>query len=185
MKLYIRNMFCESCKIVVKHELEKHGIAVLKVEPGIAEIKKKMTDRQLRLFSNGIKKAGLELVKRKEEVLVDEIKNAVAEYIHNNSCIETNLSDFLCNKLNYEYAYLSSHFSAAQNRTIEQFMIHLKIEKVKELLTLYDMTLTQIAYKLNYSSVAHLSHQFKKVTGISATQFRSQHAVQRKTIQEL
>lgn len=185
MILYIRNMACKSCKILVEQELERLGLQPVRVELGIAEIKKSISSRQRLMLSNTIKKAGLELANNEEEVLVDKIKTNVAEYIDNSGRIKTNLSDHLSIKLNYDYAYLSARFSERQNSTIEQFMIQLKIEKVKELLTLYDMTLTQIAYKLNYSSVAHLSTQFKKVTGISATTFKTQKQNKRKTIQEL
>lgn len=185
MKLYIRNMACESCKILVKEELEKMGLNPLKVELGIAEIKKNISEKQQKQFANNIKKAGLELVKSKEDVLIDQVKSAIAEYIDNSTRIKTNLSDYLSKKLNHDYAYISTYFSTMQNSTVEQFMIKLKIEKVKELLTLYDLTLTQIAYKLNYSSVAHLSHQFKKVSGISATSFKKQKHFKRKTIQDL
>lgn len=172
MVLYIRNMACESCKILVREELEKMGFSVIRVELGIAETKKAMTQKQQAQLANNIKKAGLELVKSKDDVLIDQVKAAIAEYIDNSSRIKTNLSDHLSRKLNYDYAYISSYFSAMQSSTVEQFMISLKIEKVKELLMLHDMTLTQIAYKFNYSSVAHLSHQFKKVAGISATAFK-------------
>jgi YesN/AraC family two-component response regulator len=185
MVLYIRNMACESCKVLVKEELEKLGCSPVNVELGVAELKKKISRRQKEQFARNIKKAGLELVTSEADVLVDKIKKTVSEYIDNSSRIKTNLSDYLNKKLHYDYAYLSAHFSSIQNSTIEQFMIHLKIEKVKEMLMLYDMTLTQIAYKLNYSSLAHLSSQFKKVTGIPATKFKNQKLYKRKTIQDL
>jgi len=178
-------MACESCKIFVKEELEKMGFSTVRVELGIAEIKKTMAQKQQAQFASNIKKAGLELVKSKDDVLVDHIKSAIAEYIDNSSRIKINLSDHLSRKLNYDYGYISSYFSAMQNTTVEQFMITLKIEKIKELLMLHDMTLTQIAYKFNYSSVAHLSQQFKKVAGISATTFKNQQNSQRKTMQDL
>jgi YesN/AraC family two-component response regulator len=185
MVLYIRNMACESCKVLVKEELEKLGCSPVKVELGVAELKRKISHRQKEQFACNIKKAGLELVTSEADVLVDKIKKTVSEYIDNSSRIKTNLSDYLNKKLHYDYTYLSAHFSSIQNSTIEQFMIHLKIEKVKEMLMLYDMTLTQIAYKLNYSSLAHLSSQFKKVTGMPATKFKNQKLYKRKTIQDL
>jgi YesN/AraC family two-component response regulator len=179
-------MACESCKVLVKQELEKLGFQPVKVELGTAELKKKINSRQRELFGNSIKKAGLELVNSEEEVMADKIKKAISEYIDNNGGrIKTNLSDYLGKKLHYDYAYLSAHFSESQNCTIEQFMIQLKIEKVKEMLTLYDLTLTQIADKFNYSSVAHLSSQFKKVTGVPATEFKNQKQHKRKTIQDM
>ena len=117
--------------------------------------------------------------------MVDQIKAIIAEYVDDNSNIKINLSDYLSKKLNYDYSYLSSYFSAMQANTIERFTINLKIEKVKEMLVLDDLTLTQIADKLNYSSVAHLSNQFKKVTGLPASHFKKLRNTRRKTIQDL
>ncbi len=185
MKLYIRNMACESCKILVKEELEKMGVHPLKVELGEADVKEKLSEKQQKQFASEIKKAGLEVVKNKEGVLADQIKAVIAEYVDNSSNIKNNLSDYLSKKLNYDYSYLSSYFSAMQANTIEQFTINLKIEKVKELLVLEDLTLTQIADKLNYSSVAHLSTQFKKVSGLPASHFKKLRSTRRKTIQDL
>lgn len=185
MKLYIRNMACESCKVLVKEELEKLGVHPIKVELGEADIKEKLSEKQQKQFASEIKKAGLEVVKSKEGLLTDQIKAVIAEYVENNSDIKNNLSDYLSKKLNYDYSYISSYFSAMQANTIEQFMINLKIEKVKEMLVLEDLTLTQIADKLNYSSVAHLSTQFKKVSGLPASHFKKLRTVRRKTIQDL
>ena len=185
MKLYIRNMACESCKVLVKEELEKMGVHPINVELGEAEIKEKLSEKQQKQFASKIKKAGLEVVKSKEAVLVDQIKATIAEYVDNNISIKNNLSDYLSKKLNYDYAYISSYFSAMQANTIEQFAINLKIEKVKEMLVLEDLTLTQIADKLNYSSVAHLSTQFKKIIGLPASHFKKLRTVRRKTIQDL
>ena len=185
MKLYIRNMACESCKILVKEELEKMGKHPVKVELGEAEVKEKLSEKEQKQFSNEIKKAGLEVVKNKEGVLIDQIKATIAEYVDNNSNIKNNLSDYLSKKFNHDYSYLSSYFSTMQANTIEQFMINLKIEKVKEMLVLEDLTLTQIADKLNYSSVSHLSSQFKKVAGLPASHFKKLRSIRRKTIQDL
>ena len=183
--MYIRNMACESCKVLVKEELEKMGVQPLKVELGEADIKEKLSAAEQQQFNNGIKKAGLELVKNREGILIDQIKTAIIDYIENNDRIKSNLSDYLSRKLHYDYPYISSYFSAMQANTIEQYMIALKIEKVKEMLVVDGLTLTQIAYKLNYSSVAHLSHQFKKVTGLPATHFKKLKSIRRLTIQGL
>jgi YesN/AraC family two-component response regulator len=185
MKLYIRNMACESCKILVKEELEKMGVHPLKVELGEAEVKEKLSDKQQKELNSAIGKAGLEVVKTKEAVLVDQVKAVIVEYVENNHRIKSNLSDYLSKKLHYDYAYLSSYFSAMQASTIEQYMIALKIERVKEMLLLEQLTLTQIADRLNYSSVAHLSNQFKKVTGLPASHFKKLGITRRKTIQAL
>jgi AraC-like DNA-binding protein len=185
MKLYIRNMACESCKVLVKEELEKIGTQPLKVELGEAEVKGKLSEKQKKQFSTAIKKAGLELTETKEGVLVDKIKAAITEYIDNNHNIKSNLSTYISKKLNYDYAYLSSYFSAMQANTIEQFTISLKIEKAKEMLVIDGLTLTEIADKLNYSSVAHLSAQFKKVAGLPASHFKNLKNIRRQTIQDL
>lgn len=178
-------MACESCKVLVKEELEKLGLQPIKVELGEAETKVKVSEKKEKEFNAAIKKAGLELVKTKEAVLTDQIKALIAEYIERNASIKSNLSDYLSKKLHYDYAYLSSYFSAMQANTIEQYSIALKIEKVKELLVLEDLSLSQIADKLNYSSVAHLSAQFKKVTGLPASHFKKLRTIRRKTMQDL
>lgn len=185
MKLFIRNMACESCIVVVKEGLEKMGLHPLKVELGEADVKENLSEKQQKEFNATINKAGLELVKSKEGVLIDKIKAVIADYIQNNERIKDNLSDYLSKKLHHDYAYLSSYFSAMQATTIEQYTISLKIEKVKEMLVLEDITLTQIADRLNYSSVAHLSNQFKKVTGLPASHFKKLKAIRRTTIQKL
>lgn len=185
MKLYIRNMACESCKVLVKEELEKLHLHPLKVDLGEAEVKENIPEKKQEQFASAIKKAGLELVQTKEGVLADQIKALIAEYISSEEKIKVNLSDYLSKKLHYDYAYLSSYFSAMHANTIEQYSIALKIEKVKEMLVLEDLTLTQIADRLNYSSVAHLSSQFKKVSGLPASHFKRLRSVRRKTIQDL
>ncbi|MEP7317223.1 MAG: AraC family transcriptional regulator [Panacibacter sp.] len=185
MKLYIRNMACESCKIVVKEELEKLGFKPVKVDLGEVDIEEKLSEKEQHQLNISIKKAGLELVKYKKGILTDKIKGCIIDYVDNINRIKNNLSDYLSNKLNYDYAYLSSYFSAMQAITIEQYTIALKIERAKEMLLLDDLTLTQIADKLNYSSVAHLSSQFKKVSGLPPTHFKKLKAIRRKTIQQL
>ena len=157
-------MACESCLLVVKTELENIGADPIKVELGEAEIKGKLPAKKISEFNSAIKKAGLEVVESKEAILVDQIKAAIAEYISNKKSIKVNLSDYLSKGLHYDYPYLSSYFSSLNASTIEQYTIALKIERAKEMLLLEDLTLSQIADRLNYSSVSHLSHQFKKVT---------------------
>jgi len=185
MKLYIKNMACESCKVLVREELKKIGVQPVKVELGEAEIKEKLSAEKQEKFKAAIKKAGLELVKSREGILIDQIKTAIMDYIDNKDRIKGNLSDYLSRKLHYDYPYLSGYFSDMQAGSIEQYMIALRIEKVKEMLVIDGMTLTEIAYKLNYSSVAHLSHQFKKETGLPASHFKKLKNIRRSTIQAL
>ncbi len=185
MNLYIRNMACESCKIFVKTEIEKMGLHPLHVELGVAEVKEKLTDKQQTHLNDAFKKAGLQLVKNKDGVLLDKIKALINSYIVDSDHNGDNLSEYLTKKIPHDYAYISNYFSSMNANTIEQYMIAHKIEKVKEMLVLEDLTLTEIAYKLNYSSVAHLSSQFKKVTGLPATHFKKLRHIRRFTIQEL
>lgn len=185
MKLYIRNMACESCKVLVKDSLEMLRLHPIKVELGEAEVKERLSEQQKKDFSRMIGKGGLELVKNKEAVLIDQIKHAILEYISSAENSKKKLSGYLSKKLHYDYAYLSGYFSTMQASTIEQYTIALKIEKVKEMLVLEDLTLSQIADKLNYSSVAHLSSQFKKVTGLPASHFKKLRSIRRHTIQQL
>ncbi len=185
MKLYIRNMACESCKVLVKEELEKLNIHPLHVDLGEVDTKENISDKKLDQFNAAIKKAGLEIAQTKEGVLADQVKAFIIEYVNNLDKINIKLSAYLSKKLHADYAYLSSHFSAMQANTIEQYTIALKIEKVKEMLVLEGLSLTEIADKLHYSSVAHLSHQFKKVTGLPASHFKKLRLIRRKTIQDL
>lgn len=173
MKLYIKNMACQSCIVVVKEELDKLGLHPKKVELGEAEIKEKITPDQQKKFNGAIKKAGLELIQNKEGVLLEKIKKEIIEYVyHSDEKMSVSFSRFLSKKLNYSYTYLSTFFSSMHASTIEQFMISLKIERAKEFILFNEFTLTEIAYKLNYSSVAHLSSQFKKVTGLTPSHFK-------------
>jgi len=178
-------MACESCKVVVKEELVKIGKPPVKVELGEAEVKGRISAKEEKLFATAIKKAGLELTASKEGVIIDKIKAAITDYIDNIRHIKNNLSDYMSKKLNYDYSYLSSYFSVMQANTIEQFTISLKIEKAKEMLAIEGLTLTEVAHKLDYSSVAHLSAQFKKVAGLPASHFKKLKEIRRKTIQEL
>lgn len=185
MKLYIKNMACESCKVLVTEELKNIGVHPIKVDLGEAEIKGELSEKKEKKFEQAIKKAGLELVHDKDAVLCDKIKNEISAYVGDKFSRTTNLSDYLAKKLKYDYAYLSAYFSAMQASTIEQYTIALKIEKVKEMLVLDGASLKEIAEKLNYSSVSHLSNQFKKVAGLSASHFKKLRSVRRKTMQDL
>jgi AraC-like DNA-binding protein len=186
MKLYIRNMACESCKIVVKEALQKLKIQPVKVELGEAEVKNNLTEKKKTEFNAAIKKAGLELMDNKKGILLEKIKIIIIDYVNNSSeKLPVNFSIYLSKKLHREYSYLSSYFSAMQATTIEQYLISLKIEKVKELIIQTDFSLKEIAWKLHYSSISHLSKQFKKVTGLAPTHFKKLKESRRKTIQTI
>jgi YesN/AraC family two-component response regulator len=185
MKLYIKNMACESCKLVVKEALKSVGADPIKVDLGEAELKGNLSQKKKEKFGEAIKKAGLEIVDSKSGILVDQMKTLIANYIKNKKNIKVNLSDYLSKELNYDYAYLSNYFSTMQANTIEQFAISLKIERIKEMLVLEEHTLLKIAKLMDYSSVSHLSHQFKKVTGLPPSHFKKLKNMRRKTIQSL
>jgi YesN/AraC family two-component response regulator len=167
-------MVCIRCKMVVKSELEKLGLHHTIVELGEAVIREDLSTEQLDRLRVGLKKSGLELMDDKKSILVEKIKAVIVELVHyNEEQIKINLSDYFSEKLNYDYIYLGNLFSEVKGITIEQFYLTHKIEKVKELLVYDELSLTEIAYKLNYSSVAHLSNQFKKMTGLTPSHFKS------------
>jgi len=171
---YIRNMISIRCQMVVKSELEKQGINYTSVELGEVDIIGRVSKDQLDSLGAALKLTGLELMDDKKLILVEKIKTIIIELIHNSKGqLKINLSDFLSEKLNHNYAYLSNLFSEVKGTTIEQFYLANKIEKVKELLVYDELILTEIAWKLNYSSVAHLSSQFKKMTGLTPSHFKN------------
>jgi len=174
MKIYVQNMVCIRCKMIVKSELEKLGLHDITIELGEAEIREEISAEQLATLSEALEKSGLKLMDDKKNILVEKIKTIIIELVHyNDEQIKINLSDYLSEKLNYNYTYLANLFSEAKGASIEQFYLAHKIEKVKELLVYDELNLTEIAWKLHYSSVAHLSNQFKKITGLTPTHFKS------------
>jgi AraC-like DNA-binding protein len=173
MKIYIQNMVCQRCKMVVKSELEKLGLHHTRVELGEVEVMEILSDEQRNRLNRGLKMAGLELMEDKRSMLVERIKIHIIELLDNqDEQIKTNLSDYLSEKLNHNYTYLANLFSEVKGTTIEQFYLNHKIEKVKELLVYDELNLTEIADKLHYSSVSHLSNQFKKMTGLTPSHFK-------------
>jgi AraC-like DNA-binding protein len=162
------------CKMVVKSELDKLGLNYDRINLGEVNIRGDITTEQLDQFRIALLKSGLELMDDKRAILIERIKNMVIEMVHYDEEVpKVNFSDFLSEKLNYDYTYLANLFSEITGITIEQYMIAHKIERVKELLIYDELTLTEISYRLNYSSVAHLSNQFKKVTGLTPTFFKT------------
>jgi AraC-like DNA-binding protein len=173
MKLYIKNMVCIRCKMVVKSEMDKLGLHYIFVELGEAEIMEEISEKQRNELDAGLRKSGLELMDDKKSMLIEKIKNIIIEMVHYSDILpKTNLSDYLSDKLNYDYTYLANLFSEVQGTTIEKFFISHKIERVKELLVYNELNLKEIAIKLHYSSVPHLSSQFKKVTGLTPSHFK-------------
>ena len=166
-------MVCIRCKMVVKAELEKLGLHYIVVELGEAEIMESISSEQHDQFKEALLKSGLELLDDKKSVLIQKIKNVIIELIHySEEPLVINFSDHLSQKLNHNYTYLANLFSEVQGTTIEKFIIAHKIERVKELLVYNELNLTEIAYLMHYSSVAHLSAQFKKITGLTPSHFK-------------
>jgi YesN/AraC family two-component response regulator len=160
--------------MAVKSELEKLGLHYILVSLGEAEIMEEISPEQLTSLSTGLARSGLELMDDKKSILVEKIKTSIIELVHyTDKQIKVNLSDHLSNKLNHDYTYLSNLFSEVKGTTIENFYLTHKIEKVKELIVYDELNLTEIAFKLHYSSVAHLSNQFKKMTGLTPSHFKN------------
>jgi AraC-like DNA-binding protein len=160
--------------MVVKSELEKLGLHYKSVELGEVDLADAPSNDQLSMLGEALKVTGLELMDDNKKILVEKIKTIIIELIHySDEQIKINLSDFLSDKLNHNYTYLSNLFSEVKGTTIEQFYLANKIEKVKELLVYDELNLTEIAWKLHYSSVSHLSNQFKKMTGLTPSHFKN------------
>lgn len=186
MKIYIKYMACESCKLFVKDALKELDIKIIKVDLGEIVTKEDVTDDEKRELNGKIKKAGMELLEKKQGRLIEQIRAVMIDYVANPEA-QPNLkfSVLLSEKLNHNYNYLANFFSEVEATTIEQYIIALKIERIKELIVFGEDTFSEIAYKLNYSSVAHLSGQFKKVTGLTPSHFRALKEKRRTTIQNI
>ena len=172
--------------MVVKAELEKLGLQYVDVKIGEANIIENLLPEQLKLLDKELRKSGLHLMEDKKSILVEKIKSLIIELVHyRDEQIRVNLSDFLSDKLNHDYTYLSNLFSEVKGTTIEKFYLAHKIEKVKELIVYDQLNLTEIAYKMHYSSVAHLSNQFKKITGLTPSHFKKLRNKRRDTLENV
>jgi len=179
-------MVSNRCKMAVKEVLKSLGLHFILVDLGEVEIMETISEEQRVQVKTALLTSGLELMDDKRAVLIEKIKNSIIEMVHHtDDMIKINFSDFLSKKLNLDYTYLSNLFSEVQGTTIEQFMIAHKIERVKELIIYDELNLTEIAWKMHYSSVAHLSNQFKKVTGLSPSHFKQLKVKRRSPIEEI
>ncbi len=161
------------CKLAVKEELKKLGLHFIVVELGEIEIMENITEQQREELKVGLLNSGLELMDDKKAVLIEKIKIVITEMVHYSEELpKINYSDYIGQKLNYDYTYLSNIFSEVKGITIQQFIIIHKVERIKELIIYDELNITEIAEKMNYSSVAHLSTQFKKITGLSPSHFK-------------
>jgi AraC-like DNA-binding protein len=174
MKLYIKNMVCNRCIIVVKQELEKLKLKAANVSMGEVELEKTASAKQLSDFSTKLKELGFELLDDQKQKLIEKIKNLLIKKVQSGDIGEHfSISSFLVKELNKDYSSISRLFSAVESVTVEQYFILQKVEKVKELMIYGELNLNEISYQLGYSSAAHLSAQFKKVTGFSPREFKN------------
>ena len=172
--------------MAVKEELKKLGLHFIVVELGEVEIMETISAEQREVLKAGLIDSGLELMDDKRAVLIEKIKNVIIDMVHHSDeMIKTNFSDYLSDKLKHDYTYLANLFSEIQGITIEHFIINHKIERIKELIIYDELNITEIAWKMNYSSVAHLSNQFKKITGLSPTHFKQLKVKRRSQIEDI
>lgn len=174
------------CKMLVKSELDKMGLHYTAVSLGEVEIKENLSEAALQQFAKALSRSGLELMDDRKAMLIEKIKNVIVEMVHyTDELPRTKNSEYISQKLNHDYTYLSNLFSEATGTTIEHYIIIHKIERVKELLMYDELNLTEISYKLNYSSVAHLSNQFKKITGLTPSFFKKLKDKRRNTLEDI
>lgn len=179
-------MVSTRCKMVVKEELKKLGLHFIVVDLGEVEIMEDLTSDQRNSLETALRNSGLELMEDKKAILIEKIKNVIIEMVHYQDELPSiNFSDYLSEKLGHDYTYMSNMFSEIKGITIERYIIAHKIERVKELLMYDELNLTEISYRMNYSSVAHLSNQFKKVTGLTPTHFMALKDKKRKPLEEV
>jgi len=173
MKLFIKNMVSNRCKIRVQLEIEKLGLHCSALELGEVNLEENLSTEQLEQLNTKLTKIGLALISDKKSILIERIKTTIIEVVHySEKQLKVNFSLYLCEKLNYDYTYLANIFSENQGITIEHFLLAHKIERAKELLIYDELNITQIADKLHYSSVAHLSNQFKRMTGLTPSNYK-------------
>lgn len=179
-------MVSNRCKMVVKEELNKLGLIYIIVNMGVVDIMDEITESQREEIRQALHLVGLELMDDKKSVLIEKIKQVIIEMIHYDCELpKINFSDYLSQKLNYDYTYMANMFSEVQGTTIEQCIIAHKIERVKELIMYNEYNLTEIAWKMQYSSVSHLSNQFKKVTGLTPSHFKNMKDQRRIPLEDL
>lgn len=186
MKISIKNMVCNRCIIVVNQIFKEAEVEVKNVKLGALETVEELNENIIKRVDEDLKKVGFEIINDSKTQLIEQIKTMAIKYVHENLWdVKINFSDYLTNKLHFDYPYISSLFSSVSGTTIEKYLISLKIERVKELLIYDEKTLSEIAWQMGYSSVAHLSCQFKKITGYSPSEFKDLKEQNRKSINNL
>ncbi|KNB61318.1 helix-turn-helix domain-containing protein [Chryseobacterium sp. Hurlbut01] len=186
MRIYIKYMVSLRCKMMVQEEIDKLSLGNAVVQLGTVDFPEIIDQEKLEVFRIRLSHLGLELLDDKKSILIEKIKNTITEMIHNaEEQPKENYSQYLSEKLEYDYTYLSNVFSEVNGYTIQHFIILNKIEKIKELLLYNELNLTEIAYKLNYSSVGHLSYQFKKITGLAPSFYKQLKLKRKKNLEDL
>jgi len=186
MKIFIKYMVSLRCKMMVKEELKKLGLHYVNVDLGTAEIMEDLTQEQHDQLRAGLLRSGLELLEDKKAILIERIQNVIVDMIHyEDELPKINFSHYLSEKLNHDYTYMANLFSETKGITIEHYIILHKIERVKELIIYGELNLSEIAWRLHYSSVAHLSNQFKKITGLTPSYFKSLRQKKRSTLENV
>ena len=186
MELHIKNMVSKRCKIIVKSELEAFGLHCGEIELCKVEIMEDISDEMRIALDRKLGESGFSLISERNNIIIEKIKTIIIELIHySKKQLVINLSDYLSIKLKYSYTYLANLFSKNEGETIEHFFISHKIEKAKELLIYSDRTITEIADELNYSSVAHLSNQFRKITGLTPSHYKQLRLIRRNSYETI
>ena len=186
MKLFIKYMVSNRCKMAVNELFRELGLHVLSVELGEVEVSDSISENDFISLKRGLYDLGFELIEDKRTLLIERIKKTVIDMVHHSDeIIKVNFSDYLSEKLNYDYTYLANIFSEVQGLSIEHYIISHKVERIKELIIYDELNITQIADKMNYSSVAHISMQFKKVTGLTPTSFKKLKLKKREPIEDV
>lgn len=184
--IFIKNMVCNRCIMVVQNELKKLNLDVQSVGLGRVDLNTPINKEEMQKLEKALVSLGFELIDDRKSKIIESIKNTIIDLVHQQEDqIKVNLSDLLSSKLKLDYGYLSSLFSQVEGITIEKYFILQKIEKVKELLVYDELSLSEIAYRLNYSSVAYLSNQFKKITGLTPSHFKQIKEQKRKPLDEI
>ncbi|MFA6152113.1 MAG: AraC family transcriptional regulator [Chitinophagaceae bacterium] len=184
--LFIKNMVCNRCIMVVQNEMGKNDIVVKNIKLGEVTLEKELSGEEKKVLDKALTQLGFEIIDDKKSRIIEQIKNVIIDQVHyHDNDAKTNLSDVLISKLHHDYNYLSNLFSEVEGTTIEKYFIAQKIEKVKELLVYDELSLSEIAFRLNYSSVAYLSNQFKKVTGLTPSHFKQIKDDKRKPLDEV
>lgn len=185
-RIYIKNMVCDRCKMVVKSEFEKLNITPLSVDLGEVVLREPLDESQKQQLAERLDSLGFSLIDDRKKRLIEQVKTLIIQLVHyDNNRLKVNLSAYLSEKLHHDYNYISNLFSEVEGITIEKYFIAQKIERVKELLVYDELTLSEIAFQLNYSSTAHLSNQFKKVTGLTPSYFKQIQESKRKPLDKV